>query len=300
MLPSPCIGICQIDERFGLCRGCARSRSEVATWAQTTREEIDRIWSALPARRARMGLGMHRLRWSIDDLRAFIANTFSFGGGTWVAGVYGAVAEFCVGDGENFVLHVGDQTIRASSPRGAISLRISEHVRALAFGTSQNPAEADIIVLAVPRKRATFVTHCGLTNLGADVGSIRSLARDEQLYDLGLGRIAAGFGIRTADPDLKESLDRCSGLGWPDVLRLIGTEIVQSSPARVVRHSLGRIEVFTEIPPPGGQSPRGPHTHFLPNQLASRVDLPVTLTVPDAYTPCAVHYPDSPALEKCE
>src|SRR5262245_49762798 len=134
MLPSPCVGICQIDERFGLCRGCARSRSEVAAWAQAPREMIDRVWAALPARRAHMGLVMYRLRWSLDDLRAFCANSLRFGGGTWVAGVYGAVAEFCVRDGEVFALHVGDHIIRASSPRGAISLRLSDHVRALAFG----------------------------------------------------------------------------------------------------------------------------------------------------------------------
>jgi predicted Fe-S protein YdhL (DUF1289 family) len=295
MLPSPCIGICQIDERFGLCRGCARSRSEVATWTQATREAIDRVWAALPARRARMGLGMHRLRWSVDDLRAFVISTLRCGGGTWVAGVYGAVAEFCVGDGEDIAQHVGDQIIRASSPRGAISLRLSEHVRALAFGNAQNPADTDIIVLAIPQERASFVPHCGLTHLGLDVESIGTSGRHEQLYDLGLGRLAAGFGIRTADPGLRASLDRCSALDWPDVLRLIGAEIVQSSPARIVRHSLGRIEVFTDIPPPGGQSPPGPHTHLLPGQLALGADLPPTLTVPDVYVPCAVHYPESPA-----
>jgi predicted Fe-S protein YdhL (DUF1289 family) len=300
MLPSPCVGICQIDERFGLCRGCARSRSEVATWAHAPLEMIDRVWAALPARRAHMGLRMHRLRWSLDDLRTFSVNTLRFGGGTWVAGVYGAVAEFCVGDGEVISLHVGQQITRASSPRGAISLRLSDHVRALAFGASQNPAESVIIVLAVLREHATFVPHFGLTNLGPDVGSIRRSDRDEQLYDLGLGRIAAGFGIRTADLALTASLERCSGLGWPDVLSLIGAAIVQSSPTRIVRHSLGRIEVFTDIPLPGGEAPPGPHTHFLPSQLASRADLPPNLTVPDVYVPCAVHYPDNPAMEKCE
>jgi predicted Fe-S protein YdhL (DUF1289 family) len=296
-LLSPCIGICQIDERFGFCRGCARSRSEVATWAYAPRETIDRVWSELPARRAQMGLGMHRLRWSLDDLRAFIVNSLRFGGGTWVAGVYGAVAEFCVGDGEIIALNIRQHSIGASSSRGAISLRLSDHVRALAFGASQNLAESEIIVLAVLRKHATFVPHFGLTNLGPDVGSIRTSDRDEHLYDLGLGRIAAGFGIRTADPVLTACLERCSGLDWPDVLSRIGAEIVQSSPTRVVRHSLGRNEVFTAIPPPGGQSPPGPHTHLLPRQLSSRVDLPPNLTVPDVYVPCAVHYPQSAAME---
>jgi predicted Fe-S protein YdhL (DUF1289 family) len=300
MLPSPCVGICEIDERFGLCRGCARSRTEVATWANAPREMIARVWAALPARRARMGLGMHRLEWSLDDLRAFSINSMRFGGGTWVAGVYGAVAEFRVGDGEAIALDVGDHVIKASSPRGAFSLRLSGHVRALAFGSSQNPAGADIIVLVVPRERAACVPHFGLTSLGPDVGAIRRSDRDEQLYDFGLGRVAAGFGIRTTDPALTASLDRCSGLDWLDVLNMIGAEIVHSSPTRIVRHSLGRIEVFTDIPPAGGQSPSGPHTHFLPSQLSSRANLPPNLTVPDVYVPCAIHYPQNAAMEKCE
>jgi predicted Fe-S protein YdhL (DUF1289 family) len=297
MLPSPCIGICKIDERFGLCRGCARSRTEVANWAQAPREMIDRVWAELPARRAQMGLGMHRLRWSLDELRTFIVNSLRFGGGTWVAGVYGAVAEFCVGDGEVIALNIRQHSIGAISSRGAISLRLSDQVRALAFGASENPAETGIIVLALLREHATFVPHFGLTNLGPDVDSIRTSDRDEHLYDLGLGRIAAGFGIRTADPILTASLHRCSGLDWTDLFSRIGAEIVQSSPTRVVRHSLGRIEVFTAIPLPGGQSPPGPHTHLLPRQLSSRVDLPPNLTVPDVYAPCAVHYPENAAME---
>jgi hypothetical protein len=144
---------------------------------------------------------------------------------------------------------------------------------------------------------ATFVPHFGLTKLGPDVSSIRTSDRDEHLYDLGLGRIAAGFGVRTADPPLTASLDRCSGLNWPDVLRLIGAEIVQASPTRIVRHSLGRIEVVTDIPPQEGQSPPGPHTHLLPTQLSSRLDLPPNLTIPDVYVPCAVHYPQNAAME---
>jgi hypothetical protein len=85
---------------------------------------VDRVWAELPARRAQMGLGMYRLPWRLDELRAFIVNTLHFGGGTWVAGVYGAVAEFCVGDGEVIALNIRQQGIRATSSCGAISLRL--------------------------------------------------------------------------------------------------------------------------------------------------------------------------------
>jgi predicted Fe-S protein YdhL (DUF1289 family) len=288
MIASPCIGICQIDESLGFCIGCARTRAEIADWTTASVETIDRVWAELPSRRARMRLGVHRLRWSVDDMRSYVVDTLRPGGGTWVAGIYGAIAEFCVGDGEPVDIDAEGRTITAISPRGAMSLALSEHVRALAFGEA-------VIVLAIPREHATLAAHFGLTRLGRDAGSVRPSGRDEQLYDLGLGRSAAGFGVRTAEPALRTSLDRCVGLCWRDLLSRIGGEIARSSPTRVVRHSLGRIEVFTPIPPPDGQSPEGPHTHLLPGDIALQADLPPSLAIPDAYVPCAIHYREKAA-----
>lgn len=31
-VPSPCIGLCQIDETLGHCLGCGRTRGEIAAW----------------------------------------------------------------------------------------------------------------------------------------------------------------------------------------------------------------------------------------------------------------------------
>jgi predicted Fe-S protein YdhL (DUF1289 family) len=288
MMASPCIGICRIDESLGFCIGCARTRAEIADWTTASVETIDRVWAELPSRRARMRLRMHRLRWTVDYMRSYVVDTLRPGGGTWVAGVYGAVAEFCIGDGEPVDLDAEGSAITAISPRGAMSLALSEHARALAFGEAA-------IVLAIPREHVTLATCFGLTSVGRDAGSVRPSGRDEQLYDLGLGRIAAGFGMRTAEPALRASLDRCLGLGWPDLLSRIGAEIVQSSPTRVVRHSLGRIEVYTQIPPPGGSSPEGPHTHLQPGDIALQADLPPSLAIPDTYVPCATHYPEQAA-----
>ena len=297
-MASPCVGICQIDESLGFCIGCARTRAEIAAWTTASGETIDRFWAELPSRRARIGLGMHRLRWTVDDMQSYVVDTLRSGAGTWVAGVHGAVAEFCVGNGEPIDLDAGSRTIAAISPRGAISFSLSEHARALAFGDALSPADA-VIVLAIAREHAGLAPRFGLTSLGRDSAAVRPDDRDEQLYDLGLGRIAAGFGVRTADPALRASLDRCAGMSWQDLLGRIGAQIVQSSPTRVVRHSLGRIEVFTAIPPPGGQSPQGPHTHFEPRDIALEVDLPPSLTVPDTYIPCAIHYPERPITGMC-
>jgi len=42
MLPSPCVGICRLDDATGWCLGCARDTNELASWRELRRlgEEI--------------------------------------------------------------------------------------------------------------------------------------------------------------------------------------------------------------------------------------------------------------------
>jgi uncharacterized protein len=54
MTASPCIGICQIEPRSGLCLGCARSLQEIGRWRDASDEERKRIMAELPARKARL------------------------------------------------------------------------------------------------------------------------------------------------------------------------------------------------------------------------------------------------------
>jgi predicted Fe-S protein YdhL (DUF1289 family) len=291
MIPSPCIGICRIDDHSGLCVGCARTRDEIAAWRQMPQELLSRVWAVLPARRARLGLSMHRIGWTNDDLRSFITGTLQPGGGTWVSGVHGAVAEFCVGEDETLDIENGEHAVNARTPRGAVSFRLSAAVHVLALGPAPEQESPDIIVLAVPRGATSLFPDHGLTRIGFDAEAISSEDRGETLYDFGLGRNAAGFGIRTASPELISRLDESIGRQWPELLASVGADILRTSPTRVVRNALGRIEVFTQIPLPGGKSPAGPHTHFLPNHLAAGGDLPPALQIPDGYTSCTVYYP---------
>lgn len=47
---SPCVNICVFDERAGICIGCKRTKSEIATWSNMTPQQRDTIKKALPAR----------------------------------------------------------------------------------------------------------------------------------------------------------------------------------------------------------------------------------------------------------
>jgi len=52
MIESPCIKICTLDARSGLCLGCGRTIEEIARWAAMSAAERARIIAELPARRA--------------------------------------------------------------------------------------------------------------------------------------------------------------------------------------------------------------------------------------------------------
>ena len=49
---SPCIGICRLDERSGVCIGCYRTIQEIARWGAMGRDERARVFAALDGRRS--------------------------------------------------------------------------------------------------------------------------------------------------------------------------------------------------------------------------------------------------------
>ena len=54
-VPSPCIGICLLDDR-GLCEGCLRTAAEIAAWPSLGDEERLRLMDeVLPRREALRG-----------------------------------------------------------------------------------------------------------------------------------------------------------------------------------------------------------------------------------------------------
>jgi predicted Fe-S protein YdhL (DUF1289 family) len=52
-METPCIKVCVIDAKTGLCTGCGRSLVEIASWTTMTDGERRRIMRELPARQGR-------------------------------------------------------------------------------------------------------------------------------------------------------------------------------------------------------------------------------------------------------
>jgi len=52
MIETPCVKICTLDARAGVCLGCGRTIDEISRWANMKAAERGRIMSELPERRA--------------------------------------------------------------------------------------------------------------------------------------------------------------------------------------------------------------------------------------------------------
>jgi len=278
-----------LDEATGWCLGCARTGDEIADWGSDAEAWRARIWSEIPGRLAQLGVACHRLPWSTDDIQTFVERTLADGRGTWVMGVVGAVAEFVPAAGETIELHAVGSTLRAKTRNGALSMRIDDDVRALTCdppGLNTPPR----VILAVKRARGRLRVAHGVQDLGEDVGALLPDV-GTQLFDLGLGRKDARFCVRVAPGPSRAVLDKAAGVPFAQALPRIAGPLVAESPTRVVESALGRIEVQGQIPPPDARSPDGPHTHLMPDHLASGRALPLGMDLPRAYVPGAIFYP---------
>ena len=50
MIESPCVKVCTLDARSGLCLGCRRTVSEISRWTTMSAAERARIMTDLPQR----------------------------------------------------------------------------------------------------------------------------------------------------------------------------------------------------------------------------------------------------------
>jgi predicted Fe-S protein YdhL (DUF1289 family) len=55
-IATPCIAVCMMDPKSGLCFGCGRTLPEIARWHRIDGAERRAIMAGLPARKAAAGL----------------------------------------------------------------------------------------------------------------------------------------------------------------------------------------------------------------------------------------------------
>jgi predicted Fe-S protein YdhL (DUF1289 family) len=293
---SPCTGVCTIDAASGYCLGCARSPGEVAEWSTAGNARKREIWAELPGRFEQVGLAVTRLPWLPGEIAGFIADTLVRRSGTWVVGCHGATAEFIFGEDEPAEVSVNAE-LSAVTARGALRFAPLPNLRALQWLDPKAAGGVRAIFIAIPRPRNVSAPSLLMTDCGPDAAAIRPEHRGETLFDLGLGREHTRFAVRSANITLNAVLRDAVGLPFDAMLQRSGAALLENSPTRVVESAIGRIEVSTPIPAPGGKSPDGPHTHLLPGRLALQRATPAAVDLPEAYALCATFYPRHPPEE---
>ena len=283
-LHSPCVGVCKLNDK-GYCLGCARSKDEIALWPSLSDTARNAIWNQLPDRLTLLSIGVRLMPWNAAEILNWVANTIDSRPGTWVTGAPGAVAEFPCGKGRGARVTLNPRSVIGRTHDALFRLRFHDKLQAFAFGKDRP------FMLGLPKTLLQLSSTQFFTPLGTDHGAIDAGNRQHALFDFGLGRKSSRFCIRTDNVALKTILNRVSGHPWPDVLVQVGERILAENPHRVVESTLARIEVFSPIPPPGGSSPAGAHTHFLPQFLSSGDECPPSLALPAYAAPIAIFYP---------
>lgn len=278
MLPSPCVGICRLDDATGWCLGCARDADELGRWRDLSPAAQERIWTDLPRRKAILGLSFRLLPWSGAVLSAELIRLAREPKTRWSIGVYGAVAEFDTRNQATPMIEVGEGSLLLRASGGAMRLHPPPGTRVFELVGASRKIER--LVLALHGSRVRGIPANGVTELGADEDAIEPACKNETLFDLGVSRSVVRFCVRTGEPALVAALRRAHGLDPLDLANGLVPTLLASFPDRVLISPIGRIEVSGPILRSGHE---GPHTHLLPDLLAYRRELEPGFSLPEGY-----------------
>jgi hypothetical protein len=212
---------------------------------------------------------------SPDEIVRLVADGLRARTGAWGLGVVGGFGEW-VPDETTVVSAAGPGRFVATAGGGILSLSL-EPVLA-AYARRRADGAVDEIVLVAPAVAINGV----VTDLGPD--------GDGHLVDLGLGIGASTFAVRVDDGWFAR-LSPHLGRSWAELLAALGAELAAASPTRVITTPLGRLEITAPVPPPGGRSPDGCHTHLDGHALEHRHELPGGFALPYGLSAGASFYP---------
>ncbi|HJQ55880.1 MAG TPA: hypothetical protein VJ890_03175 [Vineibacter sp.] len=212
---------------------------------------------------------------------------------SWSVGTWGGIGEFRLDRGE--ACDVDAPALTAVTARGGLRITPVDDMVALEI-RREGRDQIDEIAFCLP------AAHCGgrrshvVAEIGADAAALRPAARDHRLFDLGLGAVHIDACVRVA-PDqatLLARLRHAVGQSLFNGGHGAGAAILAASPPRIFRSPLARLEVYAPIPPPGGRSPEGPHSHILPDLLGQRRAHAPGWPIPDSWYCCLSLYPGAP------
>jgi hypothetical protein len=232
-----------------------------------------------------------------DSVTDFLAARLADSENAWSIGSFGAIAEFMRDADEPVKIGSNKKAISALTAKGGLRIAAQPQLRPFASESLTTQSWSQRIALCLPEEIAAMNRRTELTELGPDEESLRDEDRGGILFDIGLGTMQVDACVRCDDPEVIAALRRHAGKSvFATDSGAMGV-VLHANPHRVFMSRLGRVEVFQPIPPPGGKSPEGPHTHVLPKLLAHHRTHAATEPVPAGWIPCAHLYPPHPARD---
>jgi hypothetical protein len=183
----------------------------------------------------------------------------------WSVGTYGAIAEFQY-DPDEPGLQLDLEAMAVRTERGALAIVSLEGVQP--FGLTDDTGRLREIALCSERRGAQRAI---VTDLG------------HLTFDVGIAAPHIDMLVRLRSDDAGTAAALYAGVGRPLFAadNPAGLAIAHASPTRILASPVAHIEVHQPIPPPGGRSPEGPHTHLLPKFLAQGRTHPPGSPLPD-------------------
>ncbi len=232
------------------------------------------------------------------DLPGFLGDRLADMETAWSLGTFGAIAEFTRDPDEAAALDRGPGTISVVTARGGLRIQAHPALRPIASESPTKESWSHRVALCLPEAGCAMSGRAEFTEVGLDREALREEDRASVLFDLGLGAHQTDFHVRSSDPEVVGALRGCTGKSVFSPSSGAMKVILAAHPHRVFVSRLGRIEVYQPIPPVGGKSPSGPHTHVLPKLLAHGRTHAATEPLPDGWIPCAHVYPPNPIRDK--
>ncbi len=232
----------------------------------------------------------------MDEVRAveaLLRNCLADPETAWSVGSFGAIAEF-MRDPDEQATELTDGRLGAYTSRGAVAFTPIPGLRPVAYETAINSGWNHAVALCLPEDSCAMTRRTVVTELGPDRDAARDEDREAILFDLGLDLLAVDACVRSADPEVIETLRAGTGKPIFDHANPIGPRLVSLSPNRVFVGRAGRVEVFQPIPPADGKSPEGPHTHVMPKLLRGGRTHAATTPIPEGFVPFAAIHPAHP------
>ena len=164
--PSPCIGICTVDDAHGFCNGCGRTPQEIAQWPASSQEQKSTVWRDLPVRLGKLGLRVFRLPATPEQIAAFLEQSLLAKAGTWEVGIPAQPLRFNAASAKNVVC--APSCVTAENTNGC-TIQLIKHDRVRAFGLvdEHNADRLSAVAMALPCGRAEMQRPAVPTDMSA-------------------------------------------------------------------------------------------------------------------------------------